>query len=335
MRRRHLCALVLALFAALALVPTAGAHSASWQPRHHHHGPKDIVQTARAAGDFHTLLWLVNKAGLTDTLESPGPFTVFAPTDEAFAMVPPATLHALANDPATLKKVLLYHVVSGAVSSSAAAQAGTATSVEGEPLTFTKTPGGLQVDGANVTTADVQASNGVIHVIDSVLTPPSLQPKSITQTAVASGQFTTLVKLLQATGLDKVLDAPGSYTVFAPTDAAFAKVPASTLSALAADPAMLKQVLLYHVLSGAQSTDQLAGEHSATTLEGQSVQLSRWCAPSLWWAWSFFRLPGNAPAPRCGALHVNDATVVAPDIQASNGVIDAIDTVLIPPTPSS
>ena len=86
------------------------------------------------------------------------------------------------------------------------------------------------MNSSNVVAADIQASNGVIHAIDTVLTPPSLAPKNIVQTAVAAGQFTTLVKLLQATGLDSVLAGPGPFTVFAPTDAAFAKLPQSTLA---------------------------------------------------------------------------------------------------------
>src|SRR5437660_381857 len=116
--------------------------------------------------------------------------------------------------------------------------------VEGERVTFTKTAGGLQVNGSNIVIADVAASNGVIHAIDTVLTPPSLAAQTIVDTAVAAGHFTTLVKLLQATGLDSVLQGAGPFTVFAPTDAAFAKLPQSTLDALAHDPATLKKILL-------------------------------------------------------------------------------------------
>ena len=335
MRRRHRLALVCALFAALALglVPSAGARAA-----HHHpwQQPQNIVQTAQAAGQFHTLLSLLDQTGLTATLEGPGPFTVFAPTDAAFAKLPQSTLDALAADPATLKKILLYHVVSGAVSSQAAAAAGSATTVEGENVTFTSTPGGgLQVDGANVVAANIQASNGVIHAIDTVLTPPSLAPAPVPQTIVdvaeASGQFTTLVKLLHATGLDTVLEGAGPFTVFAPTDAAFARLPASTLSALAADPALLKQVLLYHVVSGRLLAADLARAHRVQTVEGDDVWISSQCGPLGWFA---RRLPWwvRWHGGTCSAIRVNDANVVSQDIAASNGEIQAIDTVLMPPT---
>jgi uncharacterized surface protein with fasciclin (FAS1) repeats len=334
-RRRDRLALACALIATLALglAPTASAHA-----RHHHQPPQpaNIVQTAQAAGQFHTLLALLDKTGLTSTLEGPGPFTVFAPTDAAFAKLPQSTLDALAADPATLKKILLYHVVSGAVSSSAAAAAGSATTVEGENVTFTSTPGGgLEVNGSNIVTADIAASNGVIHAIDTVLTPPSLAPapKTIVDVAVASGQFTTLVKLLQATGLDSVLEGAGPFTVFAPTDAAFAKLPQSTLDALAANPALLKQVLLYHVVSGTLLEADLVHARHVVTAEGDSVRIGRSCGPRWWFGgwghwWNRWH-PGH-----CSAVHVNDATIVAPDVLASNGVIQAVDTVLMPPTHS-
>ena len=208
--RPHRLLLALALLGALVLGAAPGASA------HGHPAPapcpKNIVETAVAAGDFSTLVSLVQQAGLADTLAHGGPFTVFAPTNEAFAKVPQATLDALAADPALLKKVLLYHVVSGRVSSGAAAAAGSAATVEGENVTFTATAGGgLKVNDSTVVAADIQAKNGVIHAIDTVLMPPSLAPApplpNIVQTAVAAGQFTTLVKLLQATGLDAALAA--------------------------------------------------------------------------------------------------------------------------------
>src|SRR5205085_1648781 len=167
----------------------------------------------------------VKQAGLAGRLAHAAPFTVFAPTDEAFAKVPAATLAALGAEPALLKKVLLYHVVAGKVTAAQASGLPSATTVEGEDVQFTvPSGGGLQVNGSNVVAADVRASNGIIHAVDSVLMPPSLTPapaKNIVDTAVAAGNFTTLVKLLQATGLDAVLAGTGPYTVFAPTDEAF------------------------------------------------------------------------------------------------------------------
>ena len=130
---------------------------------------KDIVDTAVAAGSFKTLATALTAAGLIDTLKGPGPFTVFAPTDEAFAKVPKAQLDALLADKAKLTAVLTYHVVPGKVMA-ADVKAGQVKTVQGSMLTI-KTDGGVMVDGAKVTATDIVASNGVIHVIDSVVIP--------------------------------------------------------------------------------------------------------------------------------------------------------------------
>jgi uncharacterized surface protein with fasciclin (FAS1) repeats len=130
---------------------------------------KDIVDTAVAAGSFKTLAAALTAAGLVDTLKGQGPFTVFAPTDEAFAKVPKADLDALLKDKAKLTAVLTYHVVPGKVMA-ADVKAGKVKTVQGSELTVT-TDGGVKVDGANVVKTDIVADNGVIHVIDSVVIP--------------------------------------------------------------------------------------------------------------------------------------------------------------------
>ena len=131
---------------------------------------KNIVDTAISAGSFKTLVTAIQKAGLVETLKGKGPFTVFAPTDAAFAKIPKAQLDALLADKAMLTKVLTYHVVAGKVMA-ADVKAGSVKSVEGENLTITTDNGGVQVDKANVVKTDIIASNGVIHVIDSVMIP--------------------------------------------------------------------------------------------------------------------------------------------------------------------
>ena len=130
---------------------------------------KDIVETAVAAGNFKTLVTALQAAGLVDTLKGKGPFTVFAPTDEAFAKVPKADLDALLKDKAKLTAVLTYHVVAGKVLSKDI-KPGKVKTLQGGELTIATT-GGVTVDAAKVTTADVLADNGVIHVIDTVLIP--------------------------------------------------------------------------------------------------------------------------------------------------------------------
>ena len=129
----------------------------------------DIVDTAVAAGNFKTLVTALKEAGLVDTLKGPGPFTVFAPTDEAFAKIPKADLDKLLANKAKLKAVLTYHVVSGKVMA-ADIKAGKVKSVQGERLTLA-TKGGVMVNKAKVVSADVAADNGVIHAIDTVLMP--------------------------------------------------------------------------------------------------------------------------------------------------------------------
>ena len=147
--------LISAIAVSFCLIPSANA--------------KDIVDTAVSAGSFKTLAAALQATGLVDTLKGTGPFTVFAPTDDAFATIPKAQLDALLADKAKLTAVLTYHVVSGAVMSKDV-KAGMVKTVQGSSLTVS-TMGGVKVDGANVTSVDIIADNGVIHVIDSVVLP--------------------------------------------------------------------------------------------------------------------------------------------------------------------
>jgi len=290
--------LVVAAVAAVTLGASASASSASRSA-----GDQNIVQTAIAAGQFKTLTSLLTKAGLVDTLSTGGPFTVFAPTDAAFARVPKATLAALAKHPAQLKSVLLYHVVPGSVTASDVVKLSSAKTLEGSSVLIKVNKGGVFVNQAKVTMPDVMASNGVIHVINKVLIPP----KNIVATAKAAGMFTTLTALLKKSGLAGTLAKKGPFTVFAPTDAAFAKVPKATLAALAKNKAKLRAVLLYHVVKGQVTAAQAMKLRSAKTLEGRSLKI---------------RVEG-------GKVIVGGATVTKADVLASNGVIHAINKVLI------
>lgn len=136
--------------------------------------PQDIVDTAVAAGNFTTLARALQAAGLVDTLKGPGPFTVFAPTDAAFSRVPAATLNALLANQQQLRAVLTYHVVAGRVTAAQASQLTSAPTVQGETLRISATGGTVRINDATVTTPDLAASNGVIHVVDNVLLPPSI-----------------------------------------------------------------------------------------------------------------------------------------------------------------
>ena len=131
----------------------------------------DIVDTAVSAGNFTTLVAAVKAAGLVDTLKGVGPFTVFAPTDEAFAKLPAGTVDALLKDPAKLKDILLYHVVSGKVMAADVSKMKTAKTVEGGSVKVHAMGGKVMIDNASVVKADIACDNGVIHVIDTVILP--------------------------------------------------------------------------------------------------------------------------------------------------------------------
>lgn len=135
----------------------------------------DIVDTAVSAGNFKTLVTAVQTAGLVDTLKGAGPFTVFAPTDEAFAKLPAGTVEGLLKDPEKLKKVLTYHVVAGKVMAADAMKLSSAKTVEGSTAKIKAKNGTVMIDGAKVIKADIETDNGVIHVIDSVILPPSMK----------------------------------------------------------------------------------------------------------------------------------------------------------------
>ena len=153
--------LALATVAALALAPAAAGSNYN----------KDIVDTAVAAGNFNTLAKALQAAGLVETLKGPGPFTVFAPTDDAFAKLPAGALDALLKDKAKLTAVLTYHVVPGKVMAADVVQLKSAKTVNGKSVKIQVAGGEVSVDGAKVVKTDIQCSNGVIHVIDSVILP--------------------------------------------------------------------------------------------------------------------------------------------------------------------
>jgi len=133
---------------------------------------QDIVDTAVANGSFTTLVAAVQAAGLVDTLKGEGPFTVFAPTDEAFKKLPAGTVEALLKDPAALKDILLYHVVAGKVMAADVVKLESADTVLGKPVAIKVADGKVMINDATVALADVETSNGVIHVIDTVILPP-------------------------------------------------------------------------------------------------------------------------------------------------------------------
>lgn len=275
---------------------------------------KDIVDTAVADGRFTTLVAAVTAAELVDTLKGEGPFTVFAPTDDAFAKLPAGTVEELVKpeNKQKLTDILLYHVVSGKVMAADVAGITSATTVLGKDVAVKVDMGNVYVNDAKVIITDIETSNGVIHVIDTVLLPPAEEAKqTIVDIAVADGRFTTLVAALQAAGLVETLSGEGPFTVFAPTDDAFAKLPAGTVESLLKPENLeqLKNILLYHVVSGKVLAADVVGLTSAPTVLGQDVTIT----------------------VKDGNVYLNDTVqVIITDIEASNGVIHVIDAVLLP-----
>merc|ERR1712166_1474195 len=210
---------------------------------------KNIVELAIATPDFSTLVTALKAGALVDTLSGKGPFTVFAPTNEAFAKLPAATLTHLL-DPANVKEldaVLEYHVVSGAAAFvKDLKDEELIKTVEGQNVSIRVNPYGPDEPavviniGSTVVYADIAASNGVIHGIDTVLPIPP--HKTIVDVAAADPDFSTLVTALKAGGLVDTLSGEGPFTVFAPTNEAFAKLPAATLTHLL-DPANVKELI--------------------------------------------------------------------------------------------
>jgi transforming growth factor-beta-induced protein len=284
------------------LAATVSAQDCAARDSRAHTESKNIVQTAIAAGQFKTLVKAVEAAGLAGTLSGKGPFTVFAPTDEAFAKLPEGALDGLLKNPEALKSVLLYHVVPGKVMAADVVKLKAAKTALGQSVTI-DTSNGVRVENAEVVKADIAASNGVIHVIDTVIMPKN----DVIEAARAAGSFKTLLTAIEAAGLTDTLRGDGPFTVFAPTDEAFAKLPKGTLDALLRDKAKLASILTYHVVPGKVMAADVAKLTEAKTVEGQSVKITT-----------------------AGGVMVDNAKVIKTDVPATNGVIHVIDTVIMP-----
>lgn len=277
-----------------------------------------IVDVAVSNGSFTTLVAALQATGLDQTLsDTESKFTVFAPTDDAFNLLGQETINNLLADTDTLSNILTYHVISGEVNAEAAVgSAGqTVAMVNGDSVGLSLDGSNLLVNTATVTSTDIMTDNGIIHVIDAVLLPPAemgMPTKDIVQTAIDAGTFSTLVTALQATGLDATLsDANSQFTVFAPTDDAFAKLGDETITALLADTEGLSAILLQHVIGGSK-VDAV----TAYTLNGMKAETA---------GGKFIDVMIDAEA---NTLKVGGATVTVADVYATNGVIHIIDTVI-------
>ena len=274
--------------------------------------PNDIPRTAQCTGIHDSLVAAVVQAELLATLQGNGPFTLFAPTDQAFADAG-IDLAALdtAEGKATLTDILLYHVVAGAVPSSAVTECMSATAVNGQPLSFT-VGDTVMVNGATVTLADVNTSNGVIHVIDKVLSPTDT-PNDLPRTAQCTGVHNSLVAAVIQAELLATLQGEGPFTLFAPTDQAFADA-GIDLAALDTPEgkAALTDILLHHVYSGAVMSADITDGMVVQMVNGDNITLTVTTGMS-------------------ASVLIGNATVTGADVMTSNGVIHVIDKVLMPP----
>ncbi len=258
-----------------------------------------ILEIAIATPELSTLVGAVQSAGLVEALSGEGPFTVFAPTNAAFD-----TLESIPGGDA-LKEVLLYHVVSGKYTAEDLLAKQEITTLQGEKVTIEMIDDKVFLNGnVEVAIADIEASNGIVHVISGVLLPPTPLP-TIVELAIATPELSTLVSAVQSAGLVDALSGEGPFTVFAPTNDAFAALDELPTGDI------LKEVLLYHVVSGKYKADDLLEKQEITTLQGEKVTIEM----------------------MNGKVFINGNIEVAmADIEASNGIVHIIKGVLIPST---
>merc|ERR1711865_683825 len=227
--------------------------------------------------------------------------------------IDPTALSALLADKVKLDKVLEYHVLAANLHMRELMAVKIAKTLEGENVDVSDAGGVIKVNNAKVVKADVEASNGLVHVIDTVLMPPSMPPlplkTDIVQIAEGNPDLSTLVAALTAGKLVATLEGKGPFTVFAPTNKAFAKIPKATLTQLLGNQKLIDQLLEYHVLGGDFSMRDLMSAKLISTLEKEPVAV---------------RSMG-------GKIMVNNANVVTADVGATNGVVHVVDKVLVPP----
>ncbi len=261
-----------------------------------------------AESEVHnTLQAALEAAGLDTTLDGEGDFTLFAPTDDAFALLPEGLTEALLTDPeGVLTQILLYHVVGESAFAGDLSDGQVIATLAEQDITIQIDEENVFINNALVTAADIQASNGVVHVIDAVLIP---EATTVFDAVAASEVHETLQAALEASGLDETLSSAGAFTLFAPTDEAFDNLPEGVLDDLLADPeGALTEILLYHTVSGIALSENLEDGQEILTLNGESLTVA---------------ITGEG-------VFINGAQVTIADIITVNGVVHVIDAVLQP-----
>jgi uncharacterized surface protein with fasciclin (FAS1) repeats len=274
---------------------------------------KNIIDLASETSEFSTLVAALQAADLVDVVRG-GTFTVFAPTNEAFEKLPEGTVQNLLKpeNKDELVNILTYHVIGGSgYELSELLERNTWSTAAKQDLAIAFKDGRVRVNDATLQTSDIRCENGTVHIIDSVLIPPTREPQNIVETAAAAGSFNTLLAAAKAADLVDALSGSGPFTVFAPTDAAFAKVPEKTLNNLLKpeNKDQLVTLLKYHVVAGTVRAGDALNAGTAKTLNNATLPISY----------------------KNGELRAQWAKVLEVDIAAGNGIIHVIDSVLLPP----
>lgn len=305
--KRKLILLLLALVTSLVITGAVAAQEET--PTQAATTIMDVVETDERLTTFQTL---VEAAILADNLNQDGPFTVFAPTDEAFAAFEAMREESGLN----LTDVLLYHVVNGRYNAAALTARSNLPTLAGERLYFNDVDDTMKINQmATISVADIQTSNGIVHIIDHVLLPTTVQngnaEATIMDVLAEDGRFETLTSLLTTAGLDDMLNNPNdTFTLFAPTDEAFADASDSLLEKWTADPeGELNTILTYHIVGDVLYSDQIANDDYIPTWEGRPLRVT------------FDEQDG---------LFLNGQSLATPDMLAANGAIHAVDAVLVP-----
>lgn len=280
--------------------------------------PKTITDVVSANANFSTLKSAVVKAGLAATLSGPGPFTVFAPDNEAFegSGITSSVIESLSDD--QLKAILLYHTIGSKIMAAGVPSGPNAavTTAGGGTLYVTKNGNGVFVNGWKVTSADIAASNGVIHSIEHVLVPPA---GNLVEVAQANSNLSYLVAAVirastGTTNVAAVLSSAGPFTVFAPTNQAFIDAGFPTIASIqAANPNTLASILTYHVLSARAFSSDLSDGQTLTTVNGGTIKVGL-----------------GSGATVIGNSNATAANISGVNIMATNGVVHVIDKVLLP-----
>jgi len=278
-----------------------------------------IVEVAESVGDLSTLVSAVVAGDLADTLSSAGPFTVFAPTNDAFSALGSDTINSLMKpeNKAALVDILTYHVVSSQAYSGDLKHGQTITTVQGGTVKVS-TSSGVKINNANVVMADVLASNGVAHVIDAVLLQPEPPKLNIVELAESVGALSTLVSAVVAGDLADTLSSAGPFTVFAPTNDAFSALGSDTIDSLMKpeNKAALVDILTYHVLPATFLSSDLGSFQRVQTVEGKNLHIYK----------DSYRGVRVTPDGH------DFQSVTSADNLATNGVVHIIDGVLSVPS---